>query len=155
MTLTNETRRYNYSMIDWYDRSVIASVTSSFIRSSQAVRLHEKTLSRAKAIPQNLILHSDQGSQFTPAEFVQHCLKDQVDLSVSFWNCSRTGLFRVRVCLRLVQSGTATTYNGYLTSFENRAERSIKQWCYKKCWPLHFETGAESFYLHLPYRYVI
>ena len=33
-------------------------------------------------------------------------LKDRADLSVSFWNCSRTGLCRFRVCLRLVQSDT-------------------------------------------------
>jgi len=43
----------------------------SRITSYLAVRTLEKALSTAKAIPQNLILHSDQGSQFTSAEFVQ------------------------------------------------------------------------------------
>jgi len=84
MTLTNGTMRYSCSIIDLYDRSIVASENSSFITSSLAVRTLETALSSAKAIPQNLILHSDQGSQFTSAEFVQHCLKDQVDLSVSF-----------------------------------------------------------------------
>ena len=133
MTLTNGTMRYHCSIIDLYDRSVVAGENSSFITSSLAVRTFEKALSSAKATSQNLILHSDQGSQFTSAEFVQHCrklgisqsmsrasvwqcadgallqyLKDRTDLSVSFWNRSRTGLCRFRVCLRLVQSGTPT-----------------------------------------------
>jgi len=41
-------------------------------------------------------------------ETILQYLKDRVDLLVSFWNCSRTGLWRFRACLRLVQSGTPT-----------------------------------------------
>ena len=55
MTLTNGTMRYNYSIIDLYDRSVVAGENSSFITSSLAVRTLEKALSSARAIPQNLI----------------------------------------------------------------------------------------------------
>ena len=51
------------------------------------MRLREKTLSSAKAIPQNLILHSDQGSQFTSAEFVQHCRKLGISQSMSRAGC--------------------------------------------------------------------
>jgi len=51
--------RYNCSIIDLYDRSVVASENSSFITSFLAVRMLEKALSSAKAISQNLILYSD------------------------------------------------------------------------------------------------
>jgi hypothetical protein len=59
MTLTNGTMRYNCFIIDLYDRSVVANENSSIIASSLAVRTLEKALSSAKAIPPNLILHSD------------------------------------------------------------------------------------------------
>ena len=55
MRLTNGTMRYHCSMIDLYDRSVVAGENSSFITSSLAVRTLEKALSSARAIPQNLI----------------------------------------------------------------------------------------------------
>ena len=56
MTLTNGTMRYNCSMIDVYNRSVVAGENSSFIMSAPAVRTLEKALSSAKAIPENLIM---------------------------------------------------------------------------------------------------
>ena len=59
MTLTNGIMRYNCSIIDLYDRSVVANENSSFITSSLVVRTLEKALSSAKAIPPNLILYSD------------------------------------------------------------------------------------------------
>ena len=42
MTLTNGTMHYNCSIIDLYDRSVVASENSPFITSSLAVRTLEK-----------------------------------------------------------------------------------------------------------------
>ena len=48
MTLTNGTMRYNCSIIDLYDRSVVASDNSSFITSFLAVRTLEKALSSAR-----------------------------------------------------------------------------------------------------------
>ena len=39
------------------------------------MRTLEKALSSSKAISQNLILYSDQESQFTSAELVQYCRK--------------------------------------------------------------------------------
>ena len=59
----------------------------SRITSYLAVRTLEKALSTAKAIPQNLILHSDQGSQFTSAEFVQHCRELGISQSMSRAGC--------------------------------------------------------------------
>lgn len=87
MTLTNGTIRYNCSIIDLYDRSVVASENSSLITSSLALRTLEKALSSAKAIPQNLVLHSDQGGQFTSAEFVQKCRELGISQSMSRAGC--------------------------------------------------------------------
>ena len=159
MTLTNGTMRYNCSIIDLYDRSVVASENSSFITSFLAVRTLEKALSSAKAIPQNLILHSDQGSQFTSAEFVQYCRELGISQSMSragcpydnapmerYYNTLKTELiyqhnFETAAELDYAVSEFAYdwynqvrphTYNGYLTPFEKRSECNIKQWCYKK-----------------------
>ena len=158
-TLTNGTMRYNCSIIDLYDRSVVASENSPFITSSLAVRTLEKALSSTKAIPQNLILHSDQGSQFTSTEFVQHCRKLGISQSMSragclydnapmerYYNTLKTELiyqyrFETAAELDYAVSEFAYdwynqvrphTYNGYLTPFEKKAECTIKQWCYKK-----------------------
>ena len=159
MTLTNGTMRYNCSIIDLYDRSVVASENSSFITSSLAVRTLEKALSTAKAIPQNLTLHSDQGSQFTSAEFVQHCRELGISQSMSragcpydnapmerYYNTLKTELIYQYRFETVAEMDYAVSefaydwynqvrphsYNGYLTPFEKRAECAIKQWCYKK-----------------------
>jgi len=122
------------------------------------VRL-KKALSSAKAIPQNLILHSDQGSQFTSAEFVQHCRKLGISQSMSragcpndnapmerYYNTLKTELiyqYRFETAAELDYAVSEFAYdwynqvrphmyNGYLTPFEKRAECTIKQWCYKK-----------------------
>lgn len=87
MRLTNGTIRYHCSIIDLYDRSVVSGENSSFITSSLAVRTLEKALSSARAISQSLILHSNQGSQFTSAEFVQHCRKLGISQSMSRAEC--------------------------------------------------------------------
>ena len=87
MTLTNGTMRYNCSIIDLYDRSVVASENSSFITSSLVERTLGKVLSSSKAISQNLILHSDKWSQITSAELVQHCRKLGSSQSMSRAGC--------------------------------------------------------------------
>ena len=114
-------------------------------------RTLEKALSSAKAIPQNLILHSNQGSQFTSTEFVQHCRKLGISQSMSragcsydnapmkrFYNTLKTELiyqyrFETAAELDYAVSEFAYdwynqvrphTYNGYLTPFEKR-ERSV------------------------------
>ena len=61
--LSNGALRYNCSIIDLYDRSVVASETGKWITSELAIRTLEKALNAQKTAPENLILHSDQGSQ--------------------------------------------------------------------------------------------
>ena len=163
LTLTNGIMRYNCSVIDLYDRSVVANENSSFITSSLVVRTLEKALSSAKAIPQNLILHSDQGSQFNSAESVQHCRRLGISRSMScagcpydnapmkcYYNTLKTELicqYRFETAAELDYAVSEFAYdwynqvrshphNQYLTPLEKKAECTIKQWCHKKGFPL-------------------
>ena len=104
--------------------------------------------------PQNLILHSDQGSQFTSAEFLQHCRKLGISQSMSRADCPydnapmerdyntlKTELIYQHNFETAAEPDYAVSefaydwynqirphsYNGYLTPFEKRSECSIKQ----------------------------
>lgn len=57
--------RYNCTIIDLHDRSVVASVTDRHITSDLAIRTLQKALDSQPAVKGELILHSDQGSQYT------------------------------------------------------------------------------------------
>ena len=57
--------RYNCTIIDLYDRSVIASITDRNITSDLDIRTLQKAMDSQPKINGDLILHSDQGTQFT------------------------------------------------------------------------------------------
>ena len=61
--LKNHDVRYNCSIIDLHDRSIVASITDRHITSDLAIRTLQKALDSQPAIRRKLILHSDQGSQ--------------------------------------------------------------------------------------------
>lgn len=65
--------RYNCTIIDLHDRSVIASITDRHITSDLAIQTLKKALDSQPAIQGELILHSDQGSQYTSKAFVEYC----------------------------------------------------------------------------------
>ena len=99
------------------------------------MRTLEKALSSAKAIPQNLILHSNQGSQFTSTEFVQHyynTLKTELIYQYRLETAAELDYAVSEFAYDWYNQVRPHTYNGYLTPFEKRAECTIKQWCYKK-----------------------
>ena len=54
---------YNCSIIDIYDRSIVASVTREKCDADLAIKTVRAALSGAKK-SKNIMLHSDQGSQF-------------------------------------------------------------------------------------------
>ena len=81
--LSNHEVRYNCTIIDLYDRSVVASITESKITSDLAIRTLQKALDSQPALKEKLILHSDQGSQFTSKSFVEFCESVQVTQSMS------------------------------------------------------------------------
>jgi transposase InsO family protein len=82
--LTDGSKRYNCTIIDLHDRSVIASITDRHITSDLAKRTLQKAIQSQKGIkPDKLILHSDQGSQFTSKEFTEFCSKLGLTQSMS------------------------------------------------------------------------
>lgn len=79
-------KRYNCSIIDLFDKSVIATMNSSHIDAQLAIRTLELALIR-NSYPQNLLLHSDQGSQYTSQAFTEFCERHQIRQSMSRAGC--------------------------------------------------------------------
>lgn len=59
LTLPNGSLRYNCTIIDLYDRSVVATHTGKWITSDLAIKTLEKALNAQKKRLKDLILHSD------------------------------------------------------------------------------------------------
>ena len=74
---------YNCSIIDLHDRSVVASITDKNITSDLAIRTVKKALENQPKLKGELILHSDQGSQFTSKEFIDFCTNTKITQSMS------------------------------------------------------------------------
>ena len=85
--LSNGCKRYNCSIIDLHDRSVVASITDTRITADLAKRTLEKALQAQTVINDNIILHSDQGSQYTSKEFIEYCSSVGVTQSMSRAGC--------------------------------------------------------------------
>ncbi len=81
--LSNRDVRYNCTIIDLHDRSVIASITDKNITSDLAIRTLKKALESQPKINGELILHSDQGSQFTSKAFTEFCEVSGITQSMS------------------------------------------------------------------------
>ncbi len=68
--LTDGSKRYNCTIIDLHDRSVIASITDRHITSDLAKRTLQKAIQSQKGIkPDKLILHSDYTEENTMPMF--------------------------------------------------------------------------------------
>ena len=81
--LKNGDVRYNCAIIDLYDRSVVASITDRHITSDLAIRTLQKALESQRQEKGSLILHSDQGSQYTSKTFIEYCESVHVTQSMS------------------------------------------------------------------------
>lgn len=81
--LENGEVRYNCSIIDLHDRSIVASITDRRITSDLAIRTLQKALDSQPQMKDGLILHSDQGSQYTSKAFVEFCESVHVTQSMS------------------------------------------------------------------------
>lgn len=81
--LSDRDVRYNCTILDLHDRSVIASITDRRINSDLAIRTLQKALDSQPEIKGELILHSDRGSQFTSKAFVEYCGSVHVTQSMS------------------------------------------------------------------------
>lgn len=79
-------KRYNCSIIDLFDRSVVATLNSSHMDAELAVQTLRAALERNHH-PQNLLLHSDQGSQYTSQAFTNYCKEEGIRQSMSKAGC--------------------------------------------------------------------
>lgn len=80
------TMRYNCSIIDLYDRSVVATLNGSSITTKLAIKTLLKAINQQRP-KRGIILHSDQGSQYTSREFNNFCIKNYVQQSMSRAGC--------------------------------------------------------------------
>ena len=78
--------RYNCTIIDLYDRSVVASLNGAHITTELAIEALKIAIPRHKP-GKGLILHSDQGSQFTSKEFNTFCNENKIQQSMSRAGC--------------------------------------------------------------------
>lgn len=81
--LADHEARYNCTIIDLYDRSVVASITDRHLTSDLAIRTLQKALDSQPVVKGELLLHSDQGSQYTSKAFVEFCESVHVTQSMS------------------------------------------------------------------------
>lgn len=82
--LTDGSKRYNCTIIDLHDRSVIASITDRNITADLAKRTLEKAIHSQPGIDlSKLLVHSDQGSQYTSKEFTEFCEELGITQSMS------------------------------------------------------------------------
>ena len=85
MRQPNGKLRYNCSIIDLFDRSAVASLNSNYINTDLAIETLKKALEQ-EHYPK-VILHSDQGVQFTSWDFVNFCKDNNVTQSMSKAGC--------------------------------------------------------------------
>ena len=78
--------RYNCSIIDLHERIVVSSVNSKYINTDLALEALELALLTEKPT-EGLILHSDQGTQFTSWDFVDYCKEKRIVQSMSKAGC--------------------------------------------------------------------
>ena len=79
--------RYNCTIIDLHDRSVVASLTDRRMTSDLAIRTLGKALSSQRKRIKGLILHSDQGSPYTSKAFTDFCEEHDLTQSMSKAGC--------------------------------------------------------------------
>ncbi|MCS1351507.1 DDE-type integrase/transposase/recombinase [Mechercharimyces sp. CAU 1602] len=74
--------RYNCSILDLSDRSIVATKTASYMTAELAIKTLQEALNQHSP-REGLILHSDQGVQFTSKAFIQFCEQNGIQQSMS------------------------------------------------------------------------
>lgn len=146
--MTDGSKRYNCTIIDLHDRSVVASITERNITADLAKRTLAKAINSQPGIDlSKLLVHSDQGSQYTSKEFTEFCEELGIPQSMSkagypydnapmerYFNTLKNDLiyqhyYRTEEELYIVVEGFAyvqynhvrpNSYNNYKTPYEAR-----------------------------------
>ena len=84
--LSNGKMRYNCTIIDLYDRSAVASLDSGSINTELAIDTLKRAINNENP-GSGLILHSDQGCQFTSCGFADFCKSQGIIQSMSKAGC--------------------------------------------------------------------
>lgn len=82
----NGSVRYNCTIIDLFDRCAVATLNGYHITTELAIDTLRIALKRHNP-DKGLMLHSDQGSQFTAKDFNSFCEKNHVQQSMSHAGC--------------------------------------------------------------------
>lgn len=86
LKLSDGKKRYNCSIIDLYDRSIVATLNGNSITSQLAINTMNIAMKNTDKLS-DLILHSDQGSQFASHEFADYCKSKNIIQSMSKAGC--------------------------------------------------------------------
>ena len=86
LVMPNGTTIYNCSIIDLFKRNCVATLNGSIIDSQLAMDTLAIAIKRQKP-SRGLILHSDQGTQYTSKTFVDFCIKNHIQQSMSRAGC--------------------------------------------------------------------
>lgn len=84
--LSNGKIIYNCTIIDLYNRAVVATLNSNHITADLAIETLKIAIRRHKP-KAGIILHSDQGSQFTSKRFNLFCEQSKIQQSMSKAGC--------------------------------------------------------------------
>ena len=86
IALANGTMRYNCTILDLYQRKVVASKTGKRLDAKLAKETLSEALKSAKG-KRGIVLHSDQGSQYASRLFTEYCKEKDVIQSMSRAGC--------------------------------------------------------------------
>ena len=84
--LSDGAKRYNCSIIDLYDKSVLATLNSKRIDAELAIQTLQIALDR-NPVKGKIILHSNQGSQYTSRASTEFCAGKGIRQSMSKAGC--------------------------------------------------------------------
>ena len=79
-------KRYNCSILDLYDKSIVATKNSNHMDTQLAIDTLKLALVHTN-YPKNVLLHSDQGSQYTSRTFIEFCNDNNIIQSMSKSGC--------------------------------------------------------------------
>jgi transposase InsO family protein len=127
MPRPNGTMRYNCTIIDLCGREAVATLNSDHIDTVLAIQTLQIALERRKP-PKGIILHSDQGRQYTSKDFNDFCSDNNVQQSMSKAGCP----YDNAVMERFYNTFKNEFYNLYRFDTNRILDQAIQEFVYGK-----------------------